>query len=37
LAFDENLKTYIFIKGLEDEVCISLSDSLYDSKEDLTE
>jgi hypothetical protein len=37
LAFDENLETYISIKGLEDEARISLSDSLYDSKEDLTE
>jgi hypothetical protein len=37
LDFDENLETYIPIKGLKDEVCVSLSDSLYDSKEDLTE
>jgi hypothetical protein len=37
LAFDENLETYISINGLENEVCIALPDSLYDSKEDLTE
>jgi hypothetical protein len=37
LSFDENLETYISIKGLEEKVCVSLSDSLYDSEDDLTE
>jgi hypothetical protein len=37
IIFDENLEMYIFSKELNTEICISLSDSLSASEEELTE
>jgi hypothetical protein len=37
VVFDENLENYIFLKELNKEICLSLSDSLLTSEEELTE
>ena len=37
IIFDENLEIYIFLTELNTEVCLSLSDSLLASEEELTE
>ncbi|KGN69956.1 hypothetical protein HQ40_07835 [Porphyromonas gulae] len=37
IIFDENLEMYIFSDELSTEICISLSDSLSASEEELTE
>ena len=37
IIFNEDLEMYVFLKDLDDEVCITLSDSLSASEEELTE
>jgi hypothetical protein len=37
LVFDENLMTFISIKNTNLNICVSLSDSLYNSEDDLLE
>lgn len=37
IIFNEDLEIYVFLKDLDDEVCITLSDSLSASEEELTE
>lgn len=37
IIFNEDLEMYVFLKDLDDEVCITLSDSLSASEKELTE
>ncbi len=37
IIFNEDLEMYVFLKDLDGEVCITLSDSLSASEEELTE
>ena len=37
IIFNENLEMYVSLKDLSDEVCITLSDGLFASEEELTD
>lgn len=37
IIFDENLEMYVSLKDLDNEVCITLSDGLFASEEELTD